>query len=80
VLARGAESPCSTSSTRPGRVDHRLLVAGGAVIDYDRLVVQQQGVLLRVIDNPTVGKLMANGIIAAMKAKKIYGKHPVVSS
>jgi len=30
-------------------------------------------------DNPTVGKLMAKGIISALKAKKQYSKHPVVS-
>ena len=57
-----------------------LAVAGGAkVIDYDRLVVGSKASYYVSFDNPTVGKLMAKGIIAAMKAKKIYGKHPVVS-
>ena len=57
-----------------------LFVAGGAkVIDYDRLVVGSKASYYVSFDNPTVGKLMAKGIIAAMKAKKIYGKHPVVS-
>ena len=57
-----------------------LFAAGGAkVIDYDRLVVGSKASYYVSFDNPTVGKLMAKGIIAAMKAKKIYGKHPVVS-
>jgi D-xylose transport system substrate-binding protein len=57
-----------------------LLVAGGAkVIDYDRLVVGSKASYYVSFDNPTVGKLMAKGIIAALKAKKQYSKHPVVS-
>jgi len=57
-----------------------LLVAGGAkVIDYDRLVVGSKASYYVSFDNPTVGKLMAKGIITALKAKKQYSKHPVVS-
>jgi D-xylose transport system substrate-binding protein len=57
-----------------------LFVDGGAkVIDYDRLVVGSKASYYVSFDNPTVGKLMAKGIIAVMKAKQIYGKHPVVS-
>jgi D-xylose transport system substrate-binding protein len=57
-----------------------LLVAGGAkVIDYDRLVVGSKASYYVSFDNPTVGKLMAKGVIAALMAKKQYSKHPVVS-
>jgi D-xylose transport system substrate-binding protein len=57
-----------------------LFVDGGAkVIDYDRLVVGSKASYYVSFDNPTVGKLMAKGIIAALKAKKQYSKHPVVS-
>jgi D-xylose transport system substrate-binding protein len=49
------------------------------VIDYDRLVVGSKAAYYVSFDNPTVGKLMAKGMIAALKAKKKYGSHPVVS-
>ena len=63
-----------------GKAITNLAVSQGAkVIDYDRLVVGSKASYYVSFDNPTVGKLMAKGIIAAMKTKKIYGKHPVVS-
>jgi D-xylose transport system substrate-binding protein len=57
-----------------------LAVAGKAkVIDYDRLVVGSKASYYVSFDNPTVGKLQGKGLVAALKAKKLYSKHPVIS-
>ena len=57
-----------------------LAVAGKAkVIDYDRLVVGSKASYYVSFDNPTVGKLMGKGLVSALKAKKLYSKHPVIS-
>ena len=52
---------------------------GAKVVDYDRQVVGSKGSYYVSFDNPGVGKLMANGMIAVLKAKKQYGKHPVIA-
>jgi D-xylose transport system substrate-binding protein len=57
-----------------------LAVSRGAkVIDYDRQVVGSKGSYYVSFDNPGVGKLQAKGMVAALKAKKLYGKHPVIA-
>jgi D-xylose transport system substrate-binding protein len=52
---------------------------GVKIIDYDRLVLKGKASYYVSFDNPTVGKVMARGLIAALKANGKYGKHPVVS-
>jgi D-xylose transport system substrate-binding protein len=49
------------------------------VIDYDRLVVGSKASYYVSFDNVLVGKLMAKGLITALKAKHKYSSHPVLS-
>jgi D-xylose transport system substrate-binding protein len=63
-----------------GKAITNLAVNRGAkVIDYDRQVVGSKASYYVSFDNPGVGKLQAQGLIAALKAKKLYGKHPVIA-
>jgi D-xylose transport system substrate-binding protein len=63
-----------------GKAITNLAVNRGAkVIDYDRQVVGSKGSYYVSFDNPGVGKLQARGLIAALKAKKLYAKHPVIA-
>ena len=48
------------------------------VIDYDRLVVGSKASYYVSFNNPTVGRLMGLGLVAALKANGKYSKHPVV--
>ena len=48
------------------------------VIDYDRLVVGSKAAYYVSFNNPTVGRLMAINLVAALKANGKYSKHPVV--
>ena len=57
-----------------------LAVAGGAkVIDYDRLVVHSKAAYYVSFNNVTVGKLQGKGLVAGLKAKGTYSKHPVIA-
>jgi D-xylose transport system substrate-binding protein len=57
-----------------------LAVAGGAkVIDYDRLVVGSKASYYVSFNNPTVGRLQGKGLVAALKAKGTYSKHPLIA-
>jgi D-xylose transport system substrate-binding protein len=57
-----------------------LAVSGGAkVIDYDRLVVGSKASYYVSFDNVRVGKLQGAGLVAGLKAKKTYSKHPVIA-
>ena len=57
-----------------------LAVAGGAkVIDYDRLVVKSKASYYVSFNNVTVGKLQGKGLVAGLKAKGTYSKHPVIA-
>jgi D-xylose transport system substrate-binding protein len=57
-----------------------LAVAGGAkVIDYDRLVVGSKAAYYVSFNNVTVGKLQGKGLVAGLKAKGTYSKHPVIA-
>ena len=48
------------------------------VIDYDRLVVGSKASYYVSFNNPTVGRLMGLGLVAALKASGKYSQHPVV--
>ncbi|HEY7017386.1 MAG TPA: substrate-binding domain-containing protein [Gaiellaceae bacterium] len=62
-----------------GKAITNLAVSQGAkVIDYDRLVVGSKAAYYVSFDNVRVGKLMGTGLVAALKAKGQYSKHPVV--
>src|SRR5512132_881995 len=52
---------------------------GAKVIDYDRQVVGSKGSYYVSFDNPGVGRLQARGLIAGLKAKGLYRKHPVIA-
>jgi D-xylose transport system substrate-binding protein len=57
-----------------------LAVSQGAkVIDYDRLVVGSKAAYYVSFNNVTVGKLQGKGLVAGLKAKKTYSKHPVIA-
>jgi D-xylose transport system substrate-binding protein len=49
------------------------------VIDYDRLVVGSKAAYYVSFDNVRVGKLMGTGLVAGLKAKSQYSKHPVIA-
>jgi D-xylose transport system substrate-binding protein len=49
------------------------------VIDYDRLVVGSKAAYYVSFNNVTVGKLQGKGLVAGLKAKKTYSKHPVIA-
>jgi D-xylose transport system substrate-binding protein len=55
------------------------IVKGGAkVIDYDRLVPNSKAVAYVSFDNVKVGRLMGDGLVAALKANGKYSQHPVI--
>jgi D-xylose transport system substrate-binding protein len=57
-----------------------LAVSQGAkVIDYDRLVVGSKASYYVSFNNVTVGKYQGKGLVAGLKAKQTYGKHPVIA-
>jgi D-xylose transport system substrate-binding protein len=49
------------------------------VIDYDRLVVGSKASYYVSFNNVTVGKLQGKGLVAGLKAKGTYSKHPVIA-
>jgi D-xylose transport system substrate-binding protein len=52
---------------------------GAKVIDYDRLVVGSKASYYVSFNNVTVGKFQGRGLVAGLKAKGTYGKHPVIA-
>src|SRR5215475_3633728 len=52
---------------------------GAKVIDYDRLVVGSKASYYVSFDNVNVGKYQGRGLVAGLKAKGTYGKHPVIA-
>ena len=52
---------------------------GAKVIDYDRLVVGSKASYYVSFDNVRVGRLQGMGLVGGLKAKKLYGKHPVIA-
>src|SRR5207244_10960990 len=72
VILRDQIDPAS------GAAITNLAVAGGAkVIDYDRLVVKSKASYYVSFNNVTVGNLQGKGLVAGLKAKGTYSKHPV---
>ena len=49
------------------------------MIDYDRLVVGSKASYYVSFNNPTVGRLQGKGLVAALKAKGTYSKHPLIA-
>jgi D-xylose transport system substrate-binding protein len=49
------------------------------VIDYDRLVLNGKASYYVSYNNVAVGKTMGKGLVAALKAKGKYNKHPVIA-
>ncbi len=49
------------------------------VIDYDRLVVGSKASYYVSFDNVRVGKFQGRGLVAGLKAKHTYSKHPVIA-
>jgi len=49
------------------------------VIDYDRLVVHSKASYYVSFNNVTVGKFQGRGLVAGLKAKGTYSKHPVIA-
>jgi D-xylose transport system substrate-binding protein len=49
------------------------------VIDYDRLVVGSKASYYVSFNNVTVGKFQGKGLVAGLKAKRTYSKHPVIA-
>ena len=63
-----------------GNAITNLAVSRGAkVIDYDRLVVHSKAAYYVSFNNVTVGKLQGSGLVAGLKAKGTYSKHPVIA-
>jgi D-xylose transport system substrate-binding protein len=63
-----------------GNAITNLAISHGAkVIDYDRLVVGSKAAYYVSFDNVRVGKLQGNGLVAALKARGTYSKHPVIA-
>ena len=53
--------------------------AGVKTIDYDRLVLHGKASYYVSFDNVKVGVLQGKGLVAALKAKGMFSKHPVVA-
>jgi D-xylose transport system substrate-binding protein len=49
------------------------------VIDYDRLVVGSKASYYVSYDNVNVGRFQGRGLVAGLKAKGTYSKHPVIA-
>jgi len=63
-----------------GKAITNLAVSRGAkVIDYDRLVVGSKASYYVSFDNVRVGKLQGKGLVAGLKAKGTYSKHPAIA-
>ena len=63
-----------------GKAITNLAVNRGAkVVDYDRLVVGSKASYYVSHDSVKVGKLQGKGLVAGLKAKRLYSKHPVIA-
>jgi D-xylose transport system substrate-binding protein len=60
-------------------ITRAVIAAGGKVIDYDRLVPGSDASYYVSFDNVRVGKLQAQGLIRALKAKGTYSHKPVIA-
>jgi D-xylose transport system substrate-binding protein len=80
-LAAGAKVVIETAldNGSASAIEKLFTSKGGYAIDYDRQVIGGTASVYVTFDGKAVGETQANGIIAAMKAKGIYGKKPVVA-
>jgi D-xylose transport system substrate-binding protein len=80
-LAAGAKVVVETAldNGSAAAIEKSFTSKGGKAIDYDRQVIGGTASVYISFDGKAVGQAQANGIIAAMKAKGIYGKKPVVA-
>jgi D-xylose transport system substrate-binding protein len=80
-LAAGAKVVIETAldNGSASAIEKLFTSKGGYAIDYDRQVIGGTASDYVTFDGKAVGETQANGIIAAMKAKGIYGKKPVVA-
>jgi len=80
-LAAGAKVVVETAldNGSAASIEKLFTSKGGKAIDYDRQVLGGTASLYVTFDGNAVGRAQAKGIIAAMKAKGIYGKKPVVA-
>jgi D-xylose transport system substrate-binding protein len=60
-------------------ITNEAVSRGAKVIDYDRLVVGSKASYYVSFNNPTVGKLQGQGLVAALKANGKYSQHPVIA-
>jgi D-xylose transport system substrate-binding protein len=80
-LAAGAKVVVETSldNGSAAAIEKLFTSSGGKAIDYDRQVLGGTASVYVTFDGNKVGRAQASGIIAAMKAKGIYTKKPVVA-
>jgi D-xylose transport system substrate-binding protein len=80
-LAAGATVVVETSldNGSAASIEKLFTSKGGFAIDYDRQVTGGSASVYVTFDGNKVGRAQASGIIAAMKAKGIYTKKPVVA-
>jgi D-xylose transport system substrate-binding protein len=60
-------------------IENAAAAKGVKTIDYDRLVLNGKASYYVSFNNPTVGKTMGTGLVAAIRAKGLYNKHPVIA-
>jgi D-xylose transport system substrate-binding protein len=80
-LAAGAKVVIETAldNGSAASIEKLFTSKGGYAIDYDRQVLGGTASVYVTFDGKSVGVAQAKGIIAAMKAKGIYSKKPVVA-
>jgi D-xylose transport system substrate-binding protein len=80
-LAAGAKVVIETAldNGSAASIEKLFTSKGGFAIDYDRQVLGGTASVYVTFDGKAVGEAQAKGIIAAMKAKGIYTKKPVVA-
>jgi D-xylose transport system substrate-binding protein len=80
-LAAGAKVVIETSldNGSASSIEKLFTSAGKKAIDYDRQVIGGTASVYVTFDGNAVGRAQANGIIAALKAKGMYTKKPVVA-
>ena len=60
-------------------IENRADARGVKTVDYDRLVLNGKASYYVSFNNVAVGKLQGQGVVAGLKAKGTYSKHPVVA-
>jgi D-xylose transport system substrate-binding protein len=80
-LAAGAKVVVETAldNGSAASIEKLFTSSGGKAIDYDRQVIGGSASVYVTFDGKKVGQAQANGIVAALKAKGIYTKKPVVA-